>query len=264
MKSNRDPIVLQADWARWSACRGIRKALASRPFRQSHSAPFDAGLWGRIGKCGTRPRRAQRLPCLLDFAAFRRDHQLDELFGDFRLKAFSVALAVADDVGHDAAVLAVRILQDFGSARPRQMSPCIGARILSRGIVDVAGFGVGDFRKANARPTPVFFGPGRSLRQGLATKLMFARLENKRKICCRRVAQRGHGRSEARGTRRRRCRGASRRSGRTGGIEKTGWNRRGGAAETGAARPPLSKNNPWGRAGWTSCRPANDPPARRL
>jgi hypothetical protein len=43
-----------------------------------------------------------------------------------------VSLADADHVGDDASFLALRILEDFRRAGPRQMAPGIGAWILTR------------------------------------------------------------------------------------------------------------------------------------
>src|SRR5271170_3868345 len=128
----------------------------------SRTQPFAARRVERPEK-QRQPARRRRyynaLRKLLDFAAFGRDHQLHQLFRDLWLEALGVALARADDVSDDAAVLAFGILHDLSGAGPGQMSPRIGARILAGWIVDVASFCIGDIREANARAAAVFVGP---------------------------------------------------------------------------------------------------------
>src|SRR5262245_19247657 len=50
-----------------------------------------------------------RLSSLLQLTALGREHQLDQLFGDFWLKPFGVPFLKAHDIGHDTTVLAIGI-----------------------------------------------------------------------------------------------------------------------------------------------------------
>ena len=56
---------------------------------------------------------------MCELPAFGGDHELDECFGDFRLEAFGVSFAEADDVRDDAAVLAIRIVENLRGAWAR-------------------------------------------------------------------------------------------------------------------------------------------------
>src|SRR5581483_5543646 len=132
---------------------------------------------------------------LLHFAAFSREHQPDQLFSDFRLEPFSVSLVNADDVGHDPAFLAVRVDVDLSLARRRQQSPGRIGWVLTRAVVDIAGFRVADLFRFAPRGAGVFPGPVRSLRQPLVIHLALARLVDEREIAGRRLAQGGHRRT---------------------------------------------------------------------
>ena len=119
---------------------------------------------------------------MLEFAALRREHQDNQLLGDFGLQAFGVTLAQADDINDHAAVVALGILQDFRSAGARQMSPSVGARVLAQRVVDVTGLRIDDVGLANARSAAIFRGPGRSIGQRLVAEFMLARLEDEREV----------------------------------------------------------------------------------
>src|SRR5262245_12156235 len=95
--------------------------------------------------------RMIRLASVLDFAAPRRQHQLDDLLGHLRLEAFSVPLVQAHDVGDDAAVLALAIGKNVGLARTRPEPPGLRARILTGAIEHVAGLRVDDLAALRLR-----------------------------------------------------------------------------------------------------------------
>src|SRR5437879_3233656 len=81
-----------------------------------------------------------------DLSALCREHQLDQFFGDLRLKTFGVSFVDADHVGDHHPVFAIRIDEDLRSSRRGQKSPGWIGRILTRAVVDVAGLRVYDLR----------------------------------------------------------------------------------------------------------------------
>ncbi len=101
---------------------------------------------------------------LLDLATFRREHELDQLFGYFRLKPFGVPLVEADDIGHDPAVLAVRIDVDLRLARCRQESPAWTQLIQPRAVIDVTGPGINGLLPIAPRAARVLLSPLRGFR----------------------------------------------------------------------------------------------------
>src|SRR5438105_11363007 len=98
---------------------------------------------------------------LLELAALRRKHQLDQFFGNSRFESFGVPLVDAHHVGNDSAVLAVGIDVNLGPAGCRQQSPRWVGRILARAVIDVAGLCVYDLLGVAPRVARVFRSPGR-------------------------------------------------------------------------------------------------------
>ena len=113
---------------------------------------------------------------LLDLAAFRREHELDQLFGDFRLKPFGVPLVDANDVGHDPAVLAIRMDVDLCLAGRRQESPAWTQLIQPGAVIDVAGLGINDLLPLDARAARILLSPRRGLGHAFVIHFALARL----------------------------------------------------------------------------------------
>src|ERR1035438_9070774 len=85
-----------------------------------------------------------KLTSLLDLAALRRKHQLDQFFGHLRLQSFRVSFFDADDVGDHPTVTAILIDVELGRAGSRQEPPGRIGWILTRSVVHVAGLRVHD------------------------------------------------------------------------------------------------------------------------
>src|SRR5690349_6962538 len=96
-----------------------------------------------------------------NLSAGRLRHHLRQLFGDVGLIPFRVALALAHDVGNEAIVAAAAVFHHHGLAAARQAAPHIAAELLTTGVVDVTGLGVGDLVCLLARAAAIFFRPAR-------------------------------------------------------------------------------------------------------
>src|SRR5262249_36721740 len=94
-------------------------------------------------------------------------HQLDQLFGDFRLEPFGVVLFKAYDVGDYAALLAVRIGEDLRLAGRGQESPTRTQKIQTGAVKDVAGLDVFDFPRREPRAARIFLAPSGGPRPAL-------------------------------------------------------------------------------------------------
>src|SRR5258706_13316958 len=126
---------------------------------------------------------------LLDLPAFRREHQLDDRFGNVRFKTFSVSLIEADDIGHDPTVLAVRIEVKLRLARRRQQSPAWTQLIQPGAVIDVAGLGINGLLSLAPRAARVLLSPIRSLGHAFVIHFALTRLVDEREVGGRRLAQ---------------------------------------------------------------------------
>src|SRR6185295_2779931 len=115
---------------------------------------------------------------LLELSTLRREHELNQFFGDLRLKAFSVSLVDPHDIGNDSSVFAVRIHGNLSLARRRRKSPRGIRRVLASAVVDVAGFRVDDFFGLAASSAIILRGPLRFFRQSFLIHLTLACCED--------------------------------------------------------------------------------------
>src|SRR6266849_1776637 len=135
--------------------------------------------------------RDSRSRDLLKLAAFRREHQLDQLLGDLRLEPFCVSLVETDDIGDHFALLAIRIDGDLSLARRRQESPARTQLIQTAAVIDVAGLGIDDFLRIAPCAALVLLSPVRGLRQAFVIHLTPACLIDEGEIGGRKLAQGG-------------------------------------------------------------------------
>jgi hypothetical protein len=70
-----------------------------------------------------------------------------------RLQSLGVTLPHPDHVGDHPAVFAMRIFENFSRAGPRKASPCVGAGILPRGVINITGGGIDDISAPDSRTT---------------------------------------------------------------------------------------------------------------
>ena len=81
------------------------------------------------------------------------------------------------------------IFENFSRARPWQASPCVGAGILTRGVINITGGGVDDVSAPDSRTTAQFRGPRRGFGYRLIAEFMLARLKDERECRVGRFAQ---------------------------------------------------------------------------
>ena len=110
-----------------------------------------------------------------------------------------MSLIEADDVGHDPAVLAVRIEVDLRLAGRRQESPAGTQLIQPRAVIDVAGLGINGLLPLAPRAAVVFRGPLRGFGHALVIHFALARLVDEREVGGGRLAQYCGSRGEIRG-----------------------------------------------------------------
>src|ERR1039457_5602994 len=139
-----------------------------------------------------------KLTSLLDLAALRRKHQLDQFFGHLRLESFVVSFVDADDVGDHPSVTAIRIDVELGRAGSRQKPPGRIGRILTRAVVYVTRLRVHDLLWTPPRTTVVFRRPSGRLGQTFLIHFAPACLEDEREVGGWRFTQGCHSRGKTR------------------------------------------------------------------
>src|SRR5215510_2311412 len=145
-------------------------------------------------------RRRGRRDELLKLAATACKHQLDQLFGDFRLEPFGVALIKAYDVGDYAALLAVRIGEYLRLAGRGQEPPTRAQQIQTSAVKDVAGLDVFDLPRGEPRAARIFLGPFGGLGHALLVNFALACRVDVREVGGGRLPQRRHSRRHRAGS----------------------------------------------------------------
>src|SRR5687767_13727785 len=184
----RPPAI--ASQIRWPSASRLSRCTGGR--RESDSGWMSAGNLDCPPSTATDAMMAMSPSALLhmmsasvlDFAAARRQHQLDDFLGDLRLEAFGMPFVDTHDIGDNAPVLAFAIRKDVGLARTRTKSPCLRAGILTRPVEHIAGLGVDDLASLRVRRAFVFLRACRRLRQ--LADLVLAGFEDVREVAHRR------------------------------------------------------------------------------